>query len=354
MSSVDARVFSEELASLYQLIAESEDVETGGELLGLWSHQGSPTIMLVTGPDDDATRTKTHFLQPPDIHMMIERYMWDRFGLQVLGIWHSHHRLGLTELSDGDRHRTKRYADTHGRARYVEFLGYIDPAGRPRIRPYLYADAGQLAESPVEILELPGRSPIRDTLRSDPPPTALHTSLLLGGARTPWTTRPGPEPGETEDDAAEDAVPSYSLEADILVPEPEPEPAPSPSSERQRPSFAQGAPQRADVAADIVLALEAALARLPESATRLVKLRIDASGLILRIDPPGRRASLFFPIESPTEMECRTTSVYPVIYTARPRQPLADFYYERLSDLLDMPAPGTQRLAPTWNQGRPV
>jgi hypothetical protein len=358
MLLAEARIYTSELALLYRLLAESTDRETGGELLGLWSHQGSPTIMLVTGPDTDATRTETHFLQPPAIHMMIERHMWDTFGLQVLGIWHSHHRLGLRELSKGDRVRTQHYASSHGRVRYIELLGYLDAErhGEPQIRPYLYSDAQQLEESPVNILELPGRSPIRDALTLKPPPTALHRSLLLDGARS----------GEFAMDfgtvTSIDPASHRLVEADVYSaidtdssaqsgPELVSKSSLSPRVEPEVSATAQLHPEqlaqpRDDLIVDMVLALEAALARLPASATKLVRLSIEESGMLLSIDAPGHRGRLFFPTESPREIEYRRATNYPVLFKAASHELLADFYYERLVDVLDDAAPGLRKLAP--------
>lgn len=343
MLSAEARIYSGELALLYQLLAESPDVETGGELLGLWSHQGSPTIMLVTGPDVNATRTETHFLQPPDVHMMIERHMWDSFGLQVLGIWHSHHRLGLYELSNGDRLRTQRYATNHGRLHYIELLGFLDdsPGGRPQIRPYLYSDAPQLQELPVTVLELPGRSPIREALTHHPPPTALHRSLLLD-ARTPERAS-GTGHGRSADDddrgldevatdSSTDAAPSHTvqLDGDILS-----EDELLPAVDHEIFTVDELAQRRDDAVVDMVLALERALARLPESATRLVRLSINESEMQLSIDAHGHRAKLLFPTASPREIEYRQRPTsYPRLYGAGIHESLSDFYYERLVEAL--------------------
>ena len=351
MRLAEARIYTGELALLYQLLAESPDVETGGELLGLWSHQGSPTIMLVTGPDSNATRTETHFLQPPDIHMMIERHMWDSFGLQVLGIWHSHHRLGLHELSKGDRLRTQRYASNHGRLRYIELLGYLDDSrpGKPEIRPYLYSEAPQLKELPVNVLELPGRSPIRDALTRHPPPTVLHTSLLLGAPSVKWAGGFGTEvavdrdsygPEETDIDSAGGADLPDEAQSNLDV-----ELVSDCHLDRQAEDEALAADplaqHRDDAVVDVVLALEKALARLPESATKLVGLSIDESEMQLSIDARGHRAKLFVRMASPREIEYRPkATAYPVLYTAGSHELLADFYYERLGDALDDAAPG--------------
>jgi proteasome lid subunit RPN8/RPN11 len=353
MQLAEARIYTGELALLYQLVAESPDLETGGELLGLWSHQGSPTIMLVTGPDTNATRTETHFMQPPDIHMMIERHMWDGYGLQVLGIWHSHHRLGLRELSKGDRLRTQRYASNHGRLRYIELLGYLDDShpGKPEIRPYLYSDAPQLAELPVNVLELPGRSPIRDALTRHPPPMALHTSLLLGGPTVKRAARlPTGVSADLESQSPRERVNDSAVDAD-LPDDTQSDPDVAllsechlhPEAEVEALAAEQAVQDREDAVVDIVLALENALARLPESATRFVRLSLEESEMQLSIDTRGHRAKLRFRATSPREIEyLRKATAYPVLYTAGSHELLADFYYQRLVHALNDAAPGVR------------
>jgi hypothetical protein len=312
--------------------------------------------MLVTGPDTAATRTETHFLQPPAIHMMIERHMWDNFGLQVLGIWHSHHSLGLRELSKGDRVRTQHYASSHGRLRYIELLGYLEGShpAEPQIRPYLYSDAQQLDELPVNILELPGRSPIRDALTRNPPPTTLHRSLLLSAPSVELAVGFGTEipvesdghcPVESDVDrgfGAESPVETPSdLDVDLVS-----ESALDGHAEPETPAGKQLAGPDNDLIVDMVLALEDAFARLPASATRLVRLSVEESGMHLSIDAPGHRGKLFFPIGSPREIEYRRRATsYPVLYKAGKHELLADFYYERLVDVLDDAVPGLRKLA---------
>jgi hypothetical protein len=186
-SAVDLSIFESELRRLEQLVLASPDVETGGELLGLWTNGGGATVMLVTGPAPNARREYTSFAQPPDVHMAIEQFVWANFGLQVLGIWHSHHRLGMHILSQGDLARTQGYARRHSRRSYAEILGYIDgfQTDRAGLRPFVYADAGSLTEVPSVLRPLPGMSPIRRRLLSMEPPPILAQCLQLPPVREP-------------------------------------------------------------------------------------------------------------------------------------------------------------------------
>lgn len=172
------RIFESELERIKDCVLGSPGIETGGELLGLWSHGDAPTVMLagVTvvlagGPAPDSRRGRTWFEQDPATHMELERLMWEEFGVQVVGLWHSHHELSLHELSDGDIQRTRQYSQRHGRPRYTEILAYIldgrdgvDGRTAVGLRPHVYEDASTGIALPTSLVVLPGESPIRRSL----------------------------------------------------------------------------------------------------------------------------------------------------------------------------------------------
>ncbi|MBT3224231.1 MAG: hypothetical protein HN348_34620, partial [Proteobacteria bacterium] len=96
------RIFASEIHAIVSEIRRYPHTETGGDLFGLWSHGGAPTVFLASLPGPGAIRQSHHFQQDPATHISLERLVWDYFGLQCVGLWHSHHRLGLEHLSRGD------------------------------------------------------------------------------------------------------------------------------------------------------------------------------------------------------------------------------------------------------------
>src|SRR5690606_31046152 len=92
------RIFEDELRVLVSEIRRYPALETGGAFYGLWSHGGQPTVFLATRPGPAAARRYTSFLDDPHTHMTLERDLWERFGMQCVGVWHSHHHLGMPVL----------------------------------------------------------------------------------------------------------------------------------------------------------------------------------------------------------------------------------------------------------------
>jgi hypothetical protein len=175
------RIFKSELSLISDEILRHPRIETGGQLIGLWTHGGAPVVYAATRPGRNSIRQIHHFQQDPDVHRQIEAHMWKSFGLQCIGIWHSHHQLQLTELSQGDLERTQRYARRHNRPKFAEILGWIRNA-EAQLRPYVFTDAKRLVSEDAELEVLPGRSP----LRSSPVPPGIADALLPEGGEGSW------------------------------------------------------------------------------------------------------------------------------------------------------------------------
>ena len=176
------RIFKSELSLIADEILRHPRTETGGQLIGLWTHGGAPVVYAATRPGRNCVREPHHFRQAPATHRRIEAHMWRQYGLQCVGIWHSHHGLPLTQLSRGDLERTQRYARRHNRPKFTEILGWIRN-GEAQLRPYVFTDAKRLSAPAAELEVLPGKSP----LRSAPIPPELSDALLPEGETDSWT-----------------------------------------------------------------------------------------------------------------------------------------------------------------------
>ncbi|GAB2862662.1 hypothetical protein GCM10027200_73950 [Lentzea nigeriaca] len=161
------RIYESELACVANETGAHTDIETGGSLFGLWTDGGNPTILLATGPGPGAIRRATQFEQDVAAHQAMEKALIETFGVQAVGLWHSHHRLGLHELSGGDLHRTMRFASRTQRTRFCDVLCYFESSSRPAqvtVKPYVYVEASQGKRAPTEFIVLPGISPVRAAL----------------------------------------------------------------------------------------------------------------------------------------------------------------------------------------------
>jgi hypothetical protein len=166
MTDSVVRIFESELACIAHETSIHPNIETGGSLYGLWTDAGNPTILLATRPGPQAVRQPTQFEQDPTAHLAIEQVLVNGFGAQAVGLWHSHHSLGLHELSGGDLNRTTRFARRTTRKRFCDLLSYFDEDvhSKVTVKPYLYVDAGLGTRAPTSFVVLPGTSPVRTAL----------------------------------------------------------------------------------------------------------------------------------------------------------------------------------------------
>lgn len=165
------RIFASELDVVLDETAGHRDIETGGALFGLWTHGTSPTIFLATRPGHGAQRHRAWFGLDPVVYQNLESVVWSRYGIQRLGLWHSHHSIGLHDLSTGDLQRAAEHAARSHRFKLCDLLCYfVDTPDSSRrhpavaVKPHVYrdAEAGDLLPTRLEVL--PGTSPIREAL----------------------------------------------------------------------------------------------------------------------------------------------------------------------------------------------
>lgn len=100
--STDALFYESELEHMAACMAEHPNLETGGDLFGLWTHDGAPVVMLATGPGLRARHYATSFYQDAAFLENTHQDIHNRHGLVNLGGWHSHHHIGLDQPSGGD------------------------------------------------------------------------------------------------------------------------------------------------------------------------------------------------------------------------------------------------------------
>lgn len=105
MNNFDAYIFKSELKALCYQAAQFPYIETGGDLYGTWTYGNKPVIHLATGPGPGAVSGNAKFSQDHDYIMKTEKILFENFGIQYIGDWHSHHVLGLQRPSGGDQRR---------------------------------------------------------------------------------------------------------------------------------------------------------------------------------------------------------------------------------------------------------
>lgn len=97
-----AVIYQGELDYMARCVMDYPEIETGGDLFGFWTHSGYPVIQYVIGPGPKANHQVAFFNQDGDWLETSGKLLREAHGLQHIGQWHSHHKLGLAEPSSHD------------------------------------------------------------------------------------------------------------------------------------------------------------------------------------------------------------------------------------------------------------
>ncbi len=154
------RIFGSEVAVIHGEVQRYPSIETGGDLFGSFTHGGLPVVWLASGPGPAAVRQRLEFEQDARFRSMWQKELMERFALQYVGSWHSHHSIGLKVPSSGDIGAVQAYAERHQRRRYVEII-VTNEGGRIQLWPYLFPNAIDGRHVLVPLKPLIGVSPLR-------------------------------------------------------------------------------------------------------------------------------------------------------------------------------------------------
>lgn len=97
-----AIIAKSEIDYISRCILDYKHIETGGQLFGDWTADGTPRVLYAIGPGRNANHQSTFFNQDVDYLVKVGRLLNEKFGLQHIGEWHSHHQLGLAHPSGHD------------------------------------------------------------------------------------------------------------------------------------------------------------------------------------------------------------------------------------------------------------
>lgn len=92
----------EEMDMLSKYILDYRNIETGGQLFGYWTYDGKPVVLFVLGPGPRAGHHSAFFMQDLEYLKSCARLLKQKYGLDHIGEWHSHHQLGLSHPSGHD------------------------------------------------------------------------------------------------------------------------------------------------------------------------------------------------------------------------------------------------------------
>ena len=100
--SSNAFIYKSELDFISRCILDYKNIETGGQLFGYWTADGSPVVVYAIGPGTNANHQVAFFNQDVDYLVNVGNVLVHHYGLQHIGEWHSHHKLGLAQPSGHD------------------------------------------------------------------------------------------------------------------------------------------------------------------------------------------------------------------------------------------------------------
>lgn len=87
--------FKSELDKITEYVLDFPSLETGGSLWGWFDKDGSPVIGFVTGPGDNPRNLRPYAYTPNEEYDAQIEAKINALGFCKLGVWHSHHKLGL-------------------------------------------------------------------------------------------------------------------------------------------------------------------------------------------------------------------------------------------------------------------
>ena len=122
-------IYREELDFMVKTILDSPHRETGGNLFGYFTPGGDAVVVYVLGPGEQSVCRFTSFVQDADyLQFHVDRLSKD-FRLSHIGVWHSHHGLGLPHPSGGDVQSIQEGMDADGLSRCILAIGVCDKNG---------------------------------------------------------------------------------------------------------------------------------------------------------------------------------------------------------------------------------
>lgn len=97
-----AIIYRSELDYISRCILDYPNIETGGQLYGFWTNDGVPVVLYAIGPGRNANHQVAFFVQDPEYTTNVWNVINSNSGIQHIGEWHSHHKLGLASPSGHD------------------------------------------------------------------------------------------------------------------------------------------------------------------------------------------------------------------------------------------------------------
>ena len=188
-------IYEDEMEKIRDWVLLKDNIETGGDLFGLWEDQHTAIVQFVLGPGKQCHRTTTSFFQDVEYLAKADNYLTKEHGLCNIGQWHSHHRLSLSHPSGGDERTVWGNMPELGMTRYIVFIATLTPENDVNVNCFLF-ELDEDRRLPVlkgRFEMLKGSSPLREN--------TLTRNIMKDGAEQYPTPIPKPTPIPTPEEA---------------------------------------------------------------------------------------------------------------------------------------------------------
>ena len=119
-------IYESDYKQLCAWVLKKTNIETGGDLFGLWADKHTAVIQFVVGPGQNCQRSPVSFYQDINYLEEIGKHMTKKEGVCHIGEWHSHHQLGLARPSGGDENTVWNNMPTYNLKRFVIFIANLE------------------------------------------------------------------------------------------------------------------------------------------------------------------------------------------------------------------------------------
>ena len=119
-------IYVSEYKQICAWVFKNQDLETGGDLFGLWYDDYTAVVQFVLGPGTNCQRTTTSFFQDVEYLEKVGSRLTGKEGLCHIGEWHSHHKIGLKQPSNGDKRTVWTNMPKYGLSRFLLFIANFE------------------------------------------------------------------------------------------------------------------------------------------------------------------------------------------------------------------------------------
>ena len=133
-------MFEEDIAMVQKLVLLYPDVETGGDLFGLWTAEGDAVLHIVLGPGKNCSRTDVSFNQDIPYLQRNGELLTENYMLVHIGEWQSYYQQRLFKPRHGDSSTVIRYFPRGAVYGFLLIIANIVEPDKVKLSPYLYTE----------------------------------------------------------------------------------------------------------------------------------------------------------------------------------------------------------------------